>query len=228
MCKTGKHILIVEDTKTVSMLLSATLQREGFRVDVADSIESARQLLSRKEKSQIKYDLALVDISLPDGSGSDLLEELATSTWCNIRYAVSADSSRRTERQALAAGADKFIAKPFDLRDLIGRISEEVGLRKIVRHSEKKESWSEEKARLARGYRDHLLFVVQELKNPMPFKALKSRLHQLRGSAMLYGFRQISVLASELSERLSEQGPSFAEDVRVVLCQEIRVALTQE
>ncbi len=227
MCRTGKHILVVEDTKSVSMLLAATLQRVGFRVDVAESLRAARQLLSQKEKSQIKYDLALVDINLPDGDGSELLKELATSAWCKVRYAVSADATRRAKRYAMRAGADKYVIKPFDLRKLVDVISEETGLRIIVHHSENQESWSDEKIRLAQSYRDHLRFVTGELKTPMPLTALKSRLHQLRGSAMLYGFRRISALASELSERLSEQGPSLAEDVRAVLRQEICVSLKE-
>ena len=227
MCKTGKQILIVEDTKTVSMLLSATLKREGFLVDVAETLQAARQLLARKEVSRIKYDLVLVDISLPDGDGSELLHELATSSWCNARYAVSADASRRARRQALDAGADKYIIKPFDLRALVNTISDEIGLRKIVRHNQMGKDWVGEKNRLAQGFRDHLIFVSEELKQPMPFEALKSRLHQLRGSAMLYGFKRISVLASELSERLACQGPSRAEDVRDVLRQEIRVSLKE-
>lgn len=227
MCKTGKRILIVEDTKTVSMLLSATLEREGYRVDVADTIKAARQCLARNEASKTKYDLALVDISLPDGDGSELLRELANSSWCNTRYAVSADASRQARKHALEAGADQYVSKPFDLRVLINRISEEIGQRKIVRHNESRESWSDEKKRLAQGYRDHLAFVSKELTNPMSFKALRSRLHQLRGSAVLYGFKRISALASELSERLASQGPSLAEDVREVLRQEIRVALKE-
>ena len=227
MCKTGKQILIVEDTKTVSMLLSATLKREGFLVDVADSIQAARRFLDRKETCQLKYDLVLVDINLPDGDGSELLRELAASSWCNARYAVSADASRGARRQALAAGADKYITKPFDLRALINTISEEIGCRKIIRHNLTAEDWADEKKRLAQGFRNHLVFVSEELKKPMSFKALKCQLHQLRGSAMLYGFKRISVLASELSERLTSQGPSRAEDVRDVLRQEIRVSLKE-
>lgn len=227
MCKTGKKILIVEDTKTVSMLLSATLQREGFRVDVADTIAGARKLLERKAEQQSKYDLALVDISLPDGDGADLIRELSGSAWCNVRYAVSADASRSAKKHALNAGADRYVTKPFDIRALIDRISDEVGRRKIVRHNEKTESWIEEQNQLAQDYTDHLVAICEELETPMPFKALKSRLHQLRGSAMLYGFRKISALASDLSERLTAHGPSFSEEVRETLRQEIRVALSR-
>lgn len=225
MCKAGKKILIVEDTKTVSMLLAATLKREGFQVDVADTIAGARKLLEKKAGKQSKYDLALVDISLPDGDGTDLLRELSGSYWCNARYAVSADASRGARKHALNAGADRYVTKPFDIRALIDRISDEVGRRKIVRHNEVDDSWVEEKNRLAQAYTEHLVFVCQELESPMALKALKSRLHQLRGSAMLYGFRKISTLASDLSERLTRYGPSFSEDVREILRQEIRVTL---
>lgn len=225
MCKTGKKILIVEDTKTVSMLLSAILQREGFRVDVAETIEAARKLLKAKAEQQSKYDLALVDISLPDGDGTDLLRELSSSSWCNARYAVSADASRSARKHALNAGADCYVTKPFDVRALINRISDEVGRRKIVRHNEVTDSLVEEKNRLAQAYTDHLVSVCKELETPMPFKALKSRLHQLRGSAMLYGFTKISTLASDLSDRLTKHGPALSEDARSTLRQEIRVAL---
>lgn len=225
MCKLGKKILIVEDTKTVSMLLSASLKREGFRVDVAETIGDARKLIARKAEQKTKYDLALIDISLPDGDGTDLLRELSSSSWCNTRYAVSADASRSARKHALNAGADRYVTKPFDIRALIDRISDEVGRRRIVRHNEIEDSWVQEKNRLAQAYVDHLGAVCTELEQPMSYKALKSRLHQLRGSAMLYGFTKISTLASELSDRLSKHGPSFSEDVRGTLRQEIRVAL---
>ena len=94
-----------------------------------------------------------------------------------------------------------------------------------MRHNEIEDSWVEEKNRLAQAYTDHLVAVCTELEQPMSFKALKSRLHQLRGSAMLYGFTKISTLASELSDRLSKYGPSLSEDVRGTLRQEIRVVL---
>ncbi|MBO6504442.1 MAG: response regulator transcription factor [Kordiimonadaceae bacterium] len=227
MCKLGKKILIVEDTKSVSMLLAATLKREGFRVDVAETIEGARQLLKRNAELQCKYDLALVDISLPDGDGAELLRELSSSSWCNARYAVSADASRSARKHALNAGADRYVTKPFDLRALIDQISDEVGRRKVIRHNECKDGLAAEKQRLAQAYSDHLFSVCKELEAPMPFKALRSRLHQLRGSAMLYGFSRLSTLASDLSDRLGKHGPSFSEDVRETLRQEIRVALSR-
>lgn len=227
MCKAGKKILVVEDTKTVSMLLSATLQREGLRVDVAETIEEARMLLAKNSTSLIKYDLALVDINLPDGDGADLLRELASSSWCSIRYAISADTCQNAQQRALEAGADHYITKPFNIRALIDRISDEVGRRKITHHSETDTNWAEEKTRLARLYTDHLDFVCKELERPMSFKALKSRLHQLRGSAMLYGFKRISILASDLSERLTVHGPTFSDGVRETLKQEIEVALNR-
>lgn len=225
MCKTGKKILIIEDTKSVSMLLSASLQREGFRVDVAESIKEARNLLLRNNGSQIKYDVALVDINLPDGDGADILRELASSSWCDVRYAVSADTNSDAKQRALEAGADRYIVKPFNIHTMIDRISNEIGGRNIKRHREADEGWVAEKNRLARSYADHLNSVCKELEKPMSFKMLKSRLHQLRGSAMLYGFRKISVLASDLSERLIRHGPSFSEDIRETLRQEIRVTL---
>lgn len=227
MCEAGKKILIVEDTKSVSILLSAALKREGLRVDVAETIESARRLTSENNISPIKYDLVLVDINLPDGDGTALLRELASSLWHNVRYAISADASCEAKQRALDAGADRYVTKPFNIRTLIDWISEELGGRRVTRYGKDDGNWDEEKNQLVFSYVAHLESVCEELQTPMSFKSLKSRLHQLRGSATLYGFKRISALATDLSEHLTLHGPAYSADVRGTLRHEILVTLNR-
>lgn len=61
------HILLVEDDSAITMGLDYTLKKEGYAVCICMSVEQARDALSKQ-----RFDLALIDLSLPDGSGFDL------------------------------------------------------------------------------------------------------------------------------------------------------------
>lgn len=63
------HILLVEDDSAITMGLDYTLKKEGYTVCICMSVEQARAALSKQ-----RFDLALIDLSLPDGSGFDLCE----------------------------------------------------------------------------------------------------------------------------------------------------------
>ena len=58
------HILLVEDDSAITMGLDYTLKKEGYAVCICMSVEQARDALSKQ-----RFDLALIDLSLPDGSG---------------------------------------------------------------------------------------------------------------------------------------------------------------
>jgi len=104
----GLTILVVEDSRYSCDALRLLCLRSGARIRRADCIASAHRHLQVYRPSVI-----LVDVGLPDGSGIDLIAELAEVTpRINIILGLSGDDTM--EKPALAAGADGFFAKPIE------------------------------------------------------------------------------------------------------------------
>ena len=105
-------VLVVDDEADLRELLSLTLGRLGLDVDVADSVGSARELLARN-----RYALCLTDMRLPDGTGIELVKEVAASGDTPIAV-ITAYGSAENAVAALKAGAFDYLAKPVDLDQL--------------------------------------------------------------------------------------------------------------
>jgi len=104
----GLTILVVEDSRYASEALRLMCLHSGARLRRADTLSAARRHLAIYRPS-----VALVDMGLPDGSGADLISELAAmSPRIPTLMGTSADSFAETV--AIAAGADAFLLKPHD------------------------------------------------------------------------------------------------------------------
>lgn len=104
----GLTVLVVEDSRYACEALRLLCLRSGARIRRADCIASARRHLQVYRPSVI-----LVDVGLPDGSGLDLIKELASATpRIDIILGLSGDDMM--EQKALLAGADGFFAKPLE------------------------------------------------------------------------------------------------------------------
>ena len=113
----SSRILVVDDEPYITDLLSAALKFEGFRVDVA--ITGAEALALGKES---RHDLVLLDVMLPDISGTDVcrrLRDLGVSTPVLFLTARDATDDKVT---GLTAGGDDYVTKPFSLDELLARI----------------------------------------------------------------------------------------------------------
>jgi len=104
----SERLLIVEDEDTLCQSLQRVFQREGYEVDIADSAESAFELL--KEKS---YDLIITDIILPGISGIELLARYRKANPSQKVMIITAYASFETAVEAIKAGACDFITKPL-------------------------------------------------------------------------------------------------------------------
>ncbi|MGZ9811970.1 response regulator [Pseudoroseicyclus sp. H15] len=103
----GVTILLVEDSRYAAEGFRLLAQRSGARLRRADSLQHARRHLSVYRPSVV-----MIDLGLPDGSGTQLIEELAQGKpRIDVILAVSADSD--LEAEARAAGADGFLTKPI-------------------------------------------------------------------------------------------------------------------
>lgn len=103
----GMAVLVVEDSRFASDALRMMCVRSGARIRRADSLAAARRHLKTYLPSVV-----IVDLGLPDGSGTELIEELShTTPKIDVLLATSGDEF--SEEIAMAAGADGFLAKPL-------------------------------------------------------------------------------------------------------------------
>lgn len=105
-----KRILVTDDEESIRWVLSKALQKLGLKVDLADCGGAARKLLG-----QNKYDLAMIDIKMPDISGLDLLNEIQAQYPNLPIIMMTAESSMENAVEAMKRGAYDYITKPFDL-----------------------------------------------------------------------------------------------------------------
>ena len=109
-------ILFVEDDSTIAMGVEYSLKQDGFQVSLASRLEEARDLLKRQP-----FDLVLLDLGLPDGSGYALCKEIRAVGDTPI-IILSARGDEASIVLGLDLGADDYITKPFRLRELISRM----------------------------------------------------------------------------------------------------------
>jgi len=110
------RILVVEDEAEIRRFINQSLSREEFEVHEADSFQ--RGLI---EAGTRRPDMLILDLGLPDGDGVDLIRQLRT--WSGIPIVVlSARSNERDKIDALDAGADDYLVKPFSVGELLARV----------------------------------------------------------------------------------------------------------
>ena len=112
---TGPMVLVVEDEKQIRRFVRTSLEEEGCRVLEAET--SAQGLL---EAGSRRPDLVMLDLGLPDGNGIDFIHDLRG--WSDVPILVlSARSNEKDKIQALDAGADDYLTKPFGVGELRAR-----------------------------------------------------------------------------------------------------------
>jgi len=112
----NEMILIIEDDSSISNFLNVSLKHMSYKVDIAKSLKEGFRLYT----SQV-YDLALVDLGLPDGDGLEFIKEVRKNSEIPI-IVISARGQERSKVEALDCGADDYITKPFSIGELMARI----------------------------------------------------------------------------------------------------------
>lgn len=110
-------LLIIEDELSLQEMMSTTLRKEGYIVECASTYASAIEKLGI-----YSYDCLLLDITLPDGNGLDILREIKKSCKEVNVIITSARDSIDDKIEGLELGADDYLAKPFHLAELAARI----------------------------------------------------------------------------------------------------------
>jgi DNA-binding response OmpR family regulator len=113
----GKVILIVEDEASVREFLQAALGGAGGHVLSSDTVAAGLHLLRAH-----KPDLVVLDINLPDGSGLDVCREIRAHAQLRSTPVIMLTARAELEEklEGLGAGADQYLTKPIDSRELVG------------------------------------------------------------------------------------------------------------
>jgi len=130
------RILIIDDDVTVRKSHEAVLKENGYEVDVA---ENGKEAIA-KSKAKL-YNLALVDLRLPDMDGIELLTAMREAVPKMVKIIITGYPSMENAIEAVNRGADGYIVKPYTMQDL---------LRKIKEHLQKQQEakkYSEEKVK---------------------------------------------------------------------------------
>jgi two-component system, OmpR family, alkaline phosphatase synthesis response regulator PhoP len=112
-----KRVLIVDDEPQIREALEAYLQREGLEVESSGTVAEARAAIERGAP-----DLVLLDVSLPDGSGFDVLGTLAKPGQRVPTIMLTARSEETDRVVGLELGADDYVTKPFSPREVVARV----------------------------------------------------------------------------------------------------------
>ncbi len=109
-------ILVVEDDRAVRNLISTTLQINDYEYDLAIDGKNALQLMTSN-----KYDIVFIDLGLPDIDGIEIIKKFRDFSTTPI-IVISARTHDEDKIEALDAGADDFLTKPFNVDELLARV----------------------------------------------------------------------------------------------------------
>lgn len=110
------HILLVEDDANLALGVEYALKNEGFGISVAGTAAKARELLPQG------FDLALLDVMLPDGTGYDICKLIRRQGNMPVIFLTACDEEVNIV-MGLDLGGDDYITKPFRIRELVSRIN---------------------------------------------------------------------------------------------------------
>lgn len=122
-----KNILLVEDDPNILRTNRRILEREGFTVLCAGTLQEARAKLA-----QHTPDALVLDIGLPDGSGLSFCEEIRPTTSAPVLFLTALDEKNEII-EGLVAGGNDYITKPYDVDEFLARVRAQLRLAQINR-----------------------------------------------------------------------------------------------
>jgi two-component system, OmpR family, phosphate regulon response regulator OmpR len=111
------HLLVVDDDRRIRDLLSRYLSSEGYRITTADTAAAARAKLT-----SLHFDLLILDVMMPGESGFDFARFIRKSSTVPILMLTARDAAE-SRITGLEIGADDYVAKPFEPRELSLRVA---------------------------------------------------------------------------------------------------------
>jgi two-component system KDP operon response regulator KdpE len=111
-----RRILVVDDEPQITRVLRPSLSSQGYDIRVANDGETALEIMK-----DWTPDLVITDLSMPNMDGLELCRRLRVSTQIPI-IVLSVRGEEKTKVQALDAGADDYVTKPFGIEELLARV----------------------------------------------------------------------------------------------------------
>jgi len=123
------RILIIDDDENIRKVLTTILEDEGYKVESVDTAKKAIERTKRKF-----YNLALIDIRLPDMEGTELLTRMKDTIPRTRKIVITGYPTLQNAIEAVNRGADAYILKPFDMEKVLATIRDQL-----------KKQWEEKK-----------------------------------------------------------------------------------
>lgn len=128
------RILVVDDDENIRRVLKAILEDEGYKVESVDTGQKAMELTQKKN-----FNLALIDVRLPDMEGIELLTKVKDTTPKMRKIIITGYPTLQNAIAAVNKGADAYIVKPFDMDKVLETIREQ------LKKQEEERRYSQEK-----------------------------------------------------------------------------------
>jgi DNA-binding NtrC family response regulator len=128
------RILIVDDDENIRKVLTTILEDEGYYVESVDTAKKAIEKTRRKF-----YNLALIDIRLPDMEGIELLTRMRDTTPKMRKIIITGYPTLQNAIEAVNRGADVYVLKPFDMEKVLKTIG------KQLKKQEEEDKYSQDK-----------------------------------------------------------------------------------
>ncbi|MDI6847911.1 MAG: response regulator [Candidatus Bathyarchaeia archaeon] len=128
------RILIIDDDENIRKVLTTILEDEGY---IVESVDTAKKAIERTRKKF--YNLALIDIRLPDMEGIKLLTKMKDATPKMRKIIITGYPTLQNAIEAVNRGANSYVVKPFDMVNVLQTIKEE------LRKQQEEKKYSQEK-----------------------------------------------------------------------------------
>jgi DNA-binding NtrC family response regulator len=145
----NESILVVDDDTEVRKTLSSILFEEGYSVE---AVENGKEAIRASEKS--RFDVALIDIKLPDMEGTELLHRLKENQPHMVKIVITGFPTLENAMETVNEGADGYILKPFDVEKLLEMIRKHLK-RETAEHVSNWMEFDQDSARKSGSDRDN-------------------------------------------------------------------------
>jgi len=197
------RILVVDDVEANRVLLQEILQLEGHQVSLASNGADAIRLVGEGDP-----DLVLLDVTMPGMDGLEVCRALRADPNSAVLpiILVTALADRQQRLEGIAAGANDYLTKPIDRTDLVLRVRNTIGIRRLNR--EVTEQY--QRLRELEHMRDSLVhMLVHDLRTPLTgisgyLQLARMRAEELADASLLADFDQMSQSVTELTDMVSD------------------------
>ena len=119
--KSSRTILLVDDDKSILRTFTRIFQKNGYKIETA---ETGKEAIEKADTRH--YDIALIDIRLPDMDGTELLAKIKKQLLDTIKIMITGFPSLESGAKALDEGADAYLVKPVKPEELLMLIREKL------------------------------------------------------------------------------------------------------